>query len=289
MALYKWIVSAIVLLTFTSCSPPPKEPLSIAVNSWIGYTPIAYAQEKGWIEEKEIELKWTNSLSESKLLCKTDLVQGIFCTQYEIRSDPDMAECLLAFVTDISYGADKIVSNVSLETLKKAPKIKAYLEISGVNEDLLEAFLKKYKIKAEITKINGTQKEFLKIDRLPYPAIIVTYEPYASLLKKRGFHQISSSKELIEYLYIIDALFIESNSIDTKAIKKLQSAFWRAYDRFKQNPREFYETVKPYLQGQSFEDFIRSSKEILWVNRIDEKMLKYLHSQKIKILKNDVK
>lgn len=40
----------------------------------------------------------------------------------------------------------------------------------------------------------------------------------------------------------------------------------RAIEESKQNPKEFYETIKPYLLELSYKEFTQSLQDIIWIN-----------------------
>lgn len=222
-----------------------------------------------------IRLKWTNSLSESIVLCKSHLCDGLFATQFELLSHEELKKTYKPrFFVDVSYGADKILSNVFLQVLQKIDTIDVYLEVSSVNQALLEAFLREANISAQLRIIDGVQDSFLK-EKFKHPSIVVTYEPYATLLKKKGFTEVASSKTL-KTIKVIDLFF---SNLDKSYVEFIFHQFQRAVHILQKNPKEFYNVVKPYTDGIDYQDFIASLQEIKWVLRPSKNLINFLKHQ----------
>lgn len=65
---------------------------------------------------------------------------------------------------------------------------------------------------------------------------------------------------------------------------QLKAIFDHALAVFHSNPKVFYETIKGYLQGQTFDQFMKSTDDILWLNqRVDPKILRHLKSQGVRV------
>lgn len=62
--------------------------------------------------------------------------------------------------------------------------------------------------------------------------------------------------------------FVELKKIIDKSIENL-----------KQNPKEFFETIKAYLPDTTFEDFEQSLNDIIWINKnIPKKLTEKLNN-----------
>lgn len=54
-------------------------------------------------------------------------------------------------------------------------------------------------------------------------------------------------------------------------------------EQLQNDPHEYYATVKGYLEGQSYEEFIATTTQIQWLHqKNEEKLIKHLNSQKVK-------
>ncbi len=269
---------ALMLLFFYGCGDVSQKYITIAANTWIGYLPLAYAKEMGWLKKDHFILKWTHSLSESKTLFRLGLCEGFCATQYEVLSDPQIkAKSSPYFFIDQSLGADQILSNTPLQDLKKVPNIEAYLEVSSVNKALLGTFVKVYDLGRSLRLNDTTQDNFLHM-KFKKPTLIVTYEPYATLLRQKGFYLIASSKTLQPYISIYD-LFFGQKSLSPHRIRLLYESFLKGLQQLQERPRYFYEMIKEYIPNTSFQEFQKELKGIRWIKKPLPLDINYLKSQ----------
>ena len=269
---------ALMLLFFYGCGDVSQKYTTIAANTWIGYLPLAYAKEMGWLKKDHFILKWTHSLSESKTLCRLGLCEGFCSTQYEVLDDPQIkTKTVPYFFIDQSLGADQILSNVPLQQLKNTPHVEAYLELSSVNNALLDAFIKAYDLKTSLHLNDTTQDNLLQMS-FKKPTLIITYEPYATLLRQKGFFLVASSKTLQPFIRIYD-LFFGQKSLSPHRVELLYESFLKGLQQLQERPRYFYEMVKSYIPGTSYEEFQKELKGIRWIKKPLPLDIAYLKSQ----------
>jgi len=270
-----------LLIFFTACSSPShKHILKISTTTWIGYTPLFYAKEKGWLSEIDIKLINVVSLSENMYLYKAGNSDAYCGTQYEHSVLKASAPSLIPIMLfDRSNGGDIIMSNQSIKTLQTSEeKIQAYLEMDSINFTLLTDFIKRYNIDEErIEYINRDQAEIatLKNKTPDKNVLIITYVPFNTSLEKNGFKEILSTKNGLDLL-VIDALFTSKEELvqhkkQFLALKKLTD---NAIKVLQTNPQEFYSTIQSYMDGLSYAEFIEASHDIIWINKTPSKELK---------------
>jgi len=261
-----------LLFLLTSCSSEKQEKLEISTTTWIGYSPLFYAKEKGWLKPLNIKLMHVSSLSENMYLYQAGNADAYVGTQYEynmlIKKEPSLIPVMLF---DRSNGGDVVMSNLSIEELQKSTEpINAYLEMDSVNSTLLEDFIQNYNLHEK--QINYINRDKTSISTLSSStvknAIIVTYIPYDIELNKHGFKSIASTKDNLNLL-VIDAMFTTEKTFSKhqKQFSELKKLVDRAVDVLEKNPREFYKMVKPYLLELNYEEFIQSTQDIEWINK----------------------
>lgn len=267
-------VALVILGTFLfiACSSEYKHKLKISATTWIGYTPLFYAKEMGWLEPLNIKLLNVSSLSENMYLYKAGNSDAYVGTQYEynILSKED-STLIPIMLFDKSHGGDVIMSNRTLQELTGSDeKIDAYLEMDSVNYTLLEDFIKKSGIKeSRINYINEDQATISTLESIisEKPTIVVTYSPYDAEIQKKGFAKIASTKD--EYdLLVVDAMFTTKKVLQDhrEQFEGLKKAVDRAVVELHKNPREFYEKVKPYILEIKYDEFRESLSNIIWIN-----------------------
>ncbi len=269
----KVILYLLLLLTFSSCSSPYDKPLKISATTWIGYTPLFYAKEKGWLEPLNIEIINVVSLAENMSLYQSGNFDAYVGTQYEY-SVISLKESSLhpVMMFDRSYGGDVVMGSMSIDSLKQLDTtIDVYLEMDSINITLFKDFLKKYKL--EEKKFNYINKDQAYISTLlssnmKNSTLIVTYSPYNNHLSKNGFKQLASTKEGLDLL-VVDAMFTTDKVFNEheQQFIELKKAVEKSLIALEANPEEYYATIKSYLPETSYEDFQHSLDDIIWINK----------------------
>lgn len=148
----KFLLFAIIISLFSSCTLQNHKKLRISITNWIGYTPLFYAKEKGWLELLDVKLLNVVSLSENMYLYKSGNSDAYVGTQYEYNTLVKNIESLIPILLfDKSNGGDVIMSNLSIQELQNSKTtIDAYLEMDSINSMLFEDFISKYNLKSRL-------------------------------------------------------------------------------------------------------------------------------------------
>lgn len=274
-----------VLIFLGACSTPPQEPLKISVTTWIGYTPLFYAKEKGWLDTINVQLINVISLSENMYLYKSGNSDAYSGTQYEHSILKDTIPSLIPIILfDRSNGGDIIMSNHTIEEIQNSTeKIDAYLEMDSINYIMLEDFIHTYHIADE--RINYIDRDQVDISTLQNAksdkqVLIVTYVPYDNVLKKNGFQEILSTKNGLDIL-VVDAIYTTKENLHKhkKQYVQVKRFINDAIIALEKDPKEFYTTIRPYMEGLSYDDFLASLHDIVWINRtIDKPLMKRMQA-----------
>ena len=267
------------LLFLTSCSSPRDKQLKISVNSWVGYSPLFYAYDKGWLKKYNIKVVHVVSLAESMYIYDSKNADAFTGTQYEYNTLKKEAKNLTPIIMfDKSYGGDMIMSNRTVLELQASHNtIDTYLELNSINSVILTDFLKFYRIDMQrINYINQDQKNISSTkNKKSKPTLIITYTPYNILLEKNGFKPIASTKDELS-VTVVDALFATQYTLSQHEaqFKSLKVEIDRAIEALEKNPQEYYEHVKYYLQDITYEEFLETLHDIKWINKKLSKNLK---------------
>jgi len=275
----------ILLIFLSACSSQPHDhALRISTTTWIGYVPLFYAKEKGWLDEIDIKLINVVSLSENMYLYNDGNSDAYCGTQYEYSALKAQIPSLVpVMLFDRSNGGDIILSNHTISELENSrDKIDAYLEMDSINFTLLEDFIKRYKIdESRINYINRDQSEIATLENKDNNRLmlIITYIPFNVELEKNGFKEILSTKNGLE-LFVVDALFTTKEELNfhKDQFNTLNRLNNKAIAALKKDPKEFFETVKPYMSKLNFQEFQEALDDIVWVNnKTDEELKKRMH------------
>lgn len=259
--------------------------IRISTNPWVGFTPFIYAQEKGWLEKTPFRFVWLVDLTDNARLYERGFTQGFTATQYELLHFKNQHSIKPVFLIDRSYGADAIVSNRSLDELQNTTEeISVYLEQGSLNDDFFQAFVSENHLeKNQFHKIDASQKSMATLEKTSAPIIIISYQPYLSGLLKKGFRPLVSTRGMKKF-FVIDALFVNEEMIDDreKEFRHLKALFSLSVSQLHKDPHEYYETIKGYLEGQTYEEFMATTTQIEWLHqKKPEPIISHLHSQKI--------
>ncbi len=272
------IFLAFVLAFFLgACSNSHDNRLKISATTWIGYTPLYECARKGWLEPLNIKLLNISSLAENMYIYQAGNSDAYTGTQYEyniLKRDMKSLQPIMMF--DQSNGGDLVMSNLTIEELSATDEvIDAYLEMDSINNIILEDFLKSYHLtQKKINYLNRDQVGIKQLKMSAKPTLIVTYVPYNIALEQRGYKPIASTKESLS-LVVVDAMFTKKECYlkHKKQFDTLKSLVDRSIESLKHDPKEFYETIRPYILDMSYEEFIDSLEDIRWINRgLDERL-----------------
>lgn len=262
-------------------------PLRIAVNAWIGYAPLVYAQRMGWLKPLNIRLFETVSLGESLSLFESGSVDAFSATEYEFRlaleTEPTLKPVILL---DRSKGGDGIVANRTLEQLRQetAP-IETYLEADSVNMELFQQFIATRKLEHLPWKlINQDQaSNTLLSPQRPASTVVVTYSPYKETLLDKGFSLLADTRSLD--LLIIDGIFAPQAVIDSEAArwKQLKHAVDRAIDMAQRDPGLFLQATGQFLGIKTASQLQAALDGIEWINHPSDALLEQLQGLQIPV------
>lgn len=267
----KLIIFIAMMLLFNACSNEYEERLKISATTWIGYTPLFYAQERGWLEPLNIKLINVSSLAENMYLYQAGNSDAYVGTQYEyeiLNSDMNTLSPIMMF--DRSNGGDLVMSNVSIEELQNTQDaIDVYLELDSINNTLLKDFLKIFQLQEKKIIYHNKDQAQIKLLKASKDkaTIIVTYIPYNIQLEKQGFKELASTKDNLSLL-VVDAMFTKNEVLikHKKQFVALKELVNKALEDLHKNPKSFYETIKPYMADMSYEEFLESLNDIIWIN-----------------------
>lgn len=287
MKKYYILLLLLFMVFFSGClhtdDEDKRKEIKIAVSNWVGYMPLMYAGKKGMLDGLDIKLISTSSVSASLEFAKRDVVDGFCSTQKEYKSVAELMTPIILF--DKSYGGDKILSNMTKEELyaMKSGNVEVHMEYDSVNYIMFKYFLQMRDWSQLSFEIKNNTQNFITSMKIINPSVVIAYEPYASKLVKKGFNIIETSKN--PNLFIIDALFMKRTTLinSKERLEKLNKMVQKSLLALKKDPKEFYNTIKMYLEGQSYEDFMSTLTEIQWVNGHKETVLQQMRDKNIEV------
>ncbi|WP_457640194.1 ABC transporter substrate-binding protein [Persephonella sp.] len=207
-------ITLVILLVFVSCSSHKQEFLKIGTNVWIGYEPLYVARELGYFDDTPIHLVEYSSSTQVMRGYRNKVINGAALTLDEVLLLKDYGfDPVIVLVMDISNGADAIVAQKGISSLKDLKGKKVGVENSALGAYvLLRALeigglsLKDIKIvPLEVSEHYSWFKE-KKVDA------VVTFEPVKTKLLKIGGQIIFDSRQIKGE--IVDVLVVEREYLE---------------------------------------------------------------------------
>ena len=257
----------LLLLLFWGCENKEQRPFVVTTNLWIGYSPLYFAEKKGWLRESNIKLIRTISLAESLETFKNKNADALCGTQYEIEQMIKYTKTAGSLIPlDRSYGGDYILSNRSIEQLQQESKIDVYLEVESVNSLMLEYFMTKHGLdKSQINLINSAQITNSKLSMKKDATLIITYDPYNLKLQKKGYLELGSTKD--KEILVIDAIYAPDYTEKKfpQELQDLNTIIERSLNTLDENPKAYFDTINSYYYYENYEEFTMALKSIRWI------------------------
>ena len=285
----KTALITILFLLFSACSKPQDEELVLSTNSWIGYTPLFYAQEKGYLKKLNIKLITSVSLAESANIFLVSKADILTLTQHEYNFlKKEMHNISPVILLDRSNGGDMILSNKTLQELKLSKNIDVYLEIDSINKELIEEFTESAMLNINAMHfINKNQAQIQNLQATDSDTIIVTYAPNNIPLEKHSFSTLASTAD-INSLLVIDALLTKKETLQLhkERFEELKRVIDLSIQEIQNDPKTAHKLTKKYLNELSYDEFNDALKTIEWINKPSEDLLKKI--EKIGYKKEDL-
>ncbi len=267
----RFLLVVLIGIFFLGCEEKNSEPMVVSTNMWIGYSPLYYAEKKGWLREHNIKLVRTVSLGESLDTFEKGSADMLCGTQYELKkvSDNDANNGRIILL-DRSNGGDIILSNLSIDELKSEKKIDVYLEIDSVNSVLFEYFMKEYSLsETQINYIDKTPDISARLRMKKTPTVIVTYSPYDEMLKKQNYKMIASTKD--SELLVVDIIYAPFKTSEkfSKELDRLNFLIAKSLSDLKTKPKEYYKAINDDFGFKDYYEFEDALGSIEWIYSSD--------------------
>ncbi len=233
----------LLVLLVSGCSFFSKKtaPLRIALNAWPGYEFLYLAHEKGFYKELglETEIVQFASLADARKAFERGQVDVVGTTLVEVLFARDKSDLnpKAFYVVDYSDGADVIVANKKIKSVKELKGKKVAVEVGSVCVYGLGRALENAGLKMEdvvvVSMDQDTMAKSLKDNKVD---AIVTYPPVSlEFVGNKDFNTIFTSKEvpfeIVDVLAAPQSLF-ESRKDDLKKIVKgYEKAKTYAFDK----------------------------------------------------------
>ncbi len=223
------------------CSAWQDLPVAVASHVWVGYEPMFFARDKGWLDAQKVTLVQTHSSQDSIAALRAGTVQAAALTLDEVltvRSSGLPLSIVLVF--NESLGADMVLARPGISSLAQLKGQRIGYEASSVGEIML----------VEVLQVAGLKREDVRLEKILVDQQVaawqsrtvdafITYEPVAAQLLAQGMTRLFDSRQIPDT--IMDVLAVRTEALDArhaKAFQHLISVHFQAIDAIVRNPQD---------------------------------------------------
>lgn len=236
------------LLIF-SCQPASEPPLRVGSNVWAGYEALYLARELDLYPDNTVALKELSASTETLRAFRQGQLDIAAVTLDEfLRLSEQVEDLQILLVTNISDGADKIISRPEINSLSELKGKRVAVEESSVGSYLLYQALQKAGLSLDdVTLRPSTINQHIQLMQSNRADVVVTFDPTAYKLQQLGFSTLLDSSQTDGK--IVDVLFSRKALMDKRpeAVSQLIDTYWQAHNVLVNEPEKAYPLIAQRL------------------------------------------
>lgn len=260
--------------SWLACAPRADPVLHVCTNQWTGYEPLYLARSLGYFNDSDVQLVEYSSASDCMRAFGNGTVEAAALTLDEaLRLAEDGVAVKIVLVMDFSNGADVLLARPEVESLAALKGRRIAVENSATGAYILQRALPKGGLRLEDVEIvAAVVSEHERAYQAGKVDAVVTFEPVRTRLKAAGLRELFSSREIPGE--IVDVLVVHRDFVErfSRDIEELRSAWYRALDYLRAQPRDAAARMAPRLR-LSAEEFQRTLNDIHFVTPTENQKL----------------
>ncbi|MDX1574017.1 MAG: ABC transporter substrate-binding protein [Methylophaga sp.] len=256
MRLFKRLLSALrngLLLSGSfllfACQPAAEPPLRVGTNVWPGYEALYLARELGFYPDNTVALKELSSNTEVlRAFRQAQLDIAALTLDETLRMSEQVDDLHILIVTNISEGADKIISQPGIDQIMELKGKRIAVEENSVGIYLLYQALQTVQLNFDdVVLLPSTVNQHLQLMQSQRAHAVVTFDPTAYQLEQLGFNTLFDSKQIDNK--IVDVLVCRKSLLTERpqAIRELLAAYWQAQEVLVNSPQQAYPLIAKRL------------------------------------------
>ena len=196
--LARWIGALGLALGLVACSEPPTPPLTVGINTWVGYDPLVLARDRGLTDARQIKVVELVSSADTVRHLRNGLLDAAAMTLDEALKLADSGfELRIVALLDASVGADVVLAVPRITRLEQLRGER--IAVTGATVSLLvaERMLQQAGLtRADVTLVPMESAQHLTALLGDSVAAAVSYAPVDGLLRQAGFRPIFDSSRM---------------------------------------------------------------------------------------------
>ncbi|MBX9913268.1 MAG: ABC transporter substrate-binding protein [Pseudomonadaceae bacterium] len=258
-------------LLLSACSPPPPEPLRVAINPWPGFEYLYLAEQLKLFEAQGVQVKILQfgSAHDSSRAYELGQVDG-YCTTPGgalLSREQSARQPQIVHVTDYSSGGDLIVAKAPISHVSQLVGKRVGVEPGSLNSYVLARALRSLDLSIkQLTLVNLGQTEMLEALQGGVIDAAVSYPPFSvPMLKQPHYQEIFTTRSIPgEILDVIafDAAVLATRKSEVQAMLRALEA---AHEYASAHPDEANRVMaaRENLPAEEFANILRNDVQVL--------------------------
>ncbi|MBS3911331.1 MAG: ABC transporter substrate-binding protein [Hydrogenophaga sp.] len=226
------------LLSVAGCGEPPQAPLTVGLNSWVGYDPLVLARERGLVDPARVKVVELSTHAESFRHFRNGLLDALTLTlDQALQLADDGLDVKIIAVLDESAGSDVVMGALPPGGPDRWRGQRVAVEPSTLGRMVLHHMLASQGLSdADVTVVPLAASQHLAALQAGRVAAAVTYEPWASQMRKAGFSPAFDSRQMPGE--IVDVLVVRGSVLANRPadVDALLSAWNAGLARYLADP-----------------------------------------------------
>lgn len=260
-----------LLLLLSACSPPPPEPLRVAINPWPGFEYLYLAEQLNLFAAEGVQVKILQfaSAHDSSRAYELGQVDG-YCTTPGgalLSREQSTRQPQIVHVTDYSSGGDLIVAKAPIQRLAQLVGKRVGVEPNSLNSYILARALRSAGLTVEqLTLVNLGQNAMLEALQNGVIDAAVSYPPFSvPMLKLPHYQEIFNTRVIPGE--ILDVIAFDASVLATRKpeVQAMLRALEAAHQYARAHPDEANRLMaaRENLPPEEFANILRNDLQVL--------------------------
>jgi len=232
LSLLKIIVILLAILAGAGCTREPQAPLRVGTHIWPGFEPLYLAREQGYYSSESVRLVEYSSRSDGIRAFRAGAIDAAALTLDEaLLLAETTSDMCVVLVLDVSHGADVILTQPALSSLRDLKGKRVGLEASALGAYVLTRALQSVGMTpSEVRTVSLESIEHERAFKEGRVDAVVTYEPFRTKLLAAGARQLFDSSQIPGE--IVDVLVVRRTLVAKhgEQISQLVRGWFKALD-----------------------------------------------------------
>ncbi|MGE0426420.1 MAG: ABC transporter substrate-binding protein [Hydrogenophaga sp.] len=191
-------VAACLSIGLSGCGEPPRPPLTVGINTWVGYDPLVLARDRGMTDRQIVKVVELISSAEALRHLRNGLLDAAALTLDEtLRLADSGFDVRIIALLDTSDGADVVLAAPDVRALADLRGRSIAVEEASVGTLVLERLLKKAGLtSADVSVVKMESTQHLTALQSGRVSVAVSYAPIEGAIRRAGYRRIFDSRQM---------------------------------------------------------------------------------------------